>query len=103
MTKKDCNNIGDIVCVMKDDHIFSPAEIGGFDIIQIDGTREEVETGLQELVDVPIVGMVNTSSLSVDKSSPNGIKVPDDQKPNYPFRVVDKTASDITSMCQVNL
>ena len=41
---KAVNEVGDIVVIMEDSHVFSPAEIGGFDIKRVPGVVADYRT-----------------------------------------------------------
>ena len=48
-SKNDNNNLGDIVAIFEDDHVFSPAEISGFDIHKVNETHAQVVSSLESI------------------------------------------------------
>ena len=57
--REGLNNIGDIVGVFNDDHPFTPREKEAFDIIDMAGTREEVETSLPKFEIKEVVKIID--------------------------------------------
>ena len=83
-TKRDSNAIGDIVGIFEDDHVFSPAEIAGFDIKKMAGKVADVEAGLEAMKPET----VDDERCVCDK---------------YQFTLVDEKAADLSDAVTCNL
>ncbi len=126
ITKRDVNEIGDIVGVFDDEHIFSENEYHSFEIVKIEGKREEINSELEKLIPEDYKTAIRFQAsesarlmIAIEESKDlNGnpdptlveelrtvMKSVDDNFiiPKYKNRVTDKAATEISKMCSTKI
>lgn len=92
--RPNVNNIGDVVGVFQDNWKFSQAEQNQFDIIDIEGAKEEVEAKLQAQLPVEKEVYINTKGEYLDLPEQINIKVAKQQYCSG--KILDKTVDTFT-------
>ena len=101
-TETPTSKVGDIVGIFDDKHVFSPAEVAGFDIIKnTKFTKDQFSTTASNALPKDLTGHTAVS----DEGKTYFIKMP-----KYEFNVTDKaalatatTALQIASTCKSNV
>lgn len=90
------NNLGDIVGVFADEHVFSPAEISGFKIISVDGKPNEVMVELEKMK--PDL----SAFIVADDECPSKTRL-NVNLPKYDYNVKDETKTAVADACKTNI
>lgn len=90
------NQIGDIVGIFPDDHVFSKAELDAFKAISVEGKPDEVRAGLEKM-------KPDLSSFIVSDSAHTAEKKLNVALPKYSYAVKDEGKPAVADACKTNI
>jgi len=96
VSKRKTNNLGDVVAIFSDSHVFSPAETAAFDVVSLPAfTTKQVSEARKTLQPDMSAKIVNEDA-TTDKTYLNV------QRPKYHFRVANPLGATVADVFATN-